>query len=210
MLLLSFIPMSLQKQLSKVKFVNTFISGDDTVAGSMYEYVLLAYGIFTIVHGLALMHVFKDTWNKSIESKSTQYSVYLVLGVVSLVFYALVLHTNLPISKDRDKYHNYIIYGYLGGLSFIVVPIFWEVLEMTMPSIRRLSVENKLALMTGTSLVLLLVAIVVSTNVGYDKKGWLSGEGWTQFYKMSPASLYEYQYKHTIKPYLHLEHIHGL
>jgi len=148
-----FIPPDLEHQLSMIEGVNLFFSGDDTLAGHMIDYILLAFGLFTILHGSALMEVFPMKTNNYIESKNFQYLIYTLLGIFSIIFYTLVLYTKLPISKDPRQYNNYKLYGYLGGISFLLVPLIWEFLEYIFPILNTLSVSKQMMWMTTLTLV---------------------------------------------------------
>ena len=140
-----FIPPDLEKQLSTIEGLDLFISGDTTVAGRMIDYILMAFGLFTTVHGMVLSDILKAPY---IESKEFQYSVYTALGLFSIAFYSLTIYTNLPINKDPKEYENYKIYGFLGGLSFLMVPVLWELSEYMLPMLNKLSVEKQMMYMT--------------------------------------------------------------
>ena len=145
---LMFVPPELKKKLSKIEGFDLFVSGDDTTAGKMYEYVLLAFAIFSIIHGLALLDTFPDKFHKMIESKLFQYPFYTALGLWLIIFYGLVLYTNVPIEKREQNRRNYKIYCYLGGLSFLLVPPIWETIEYFYPSVNSMPEEKQLMYMT--------------------------------------------------------------
>ena len=142
------IPPELKKKLSKIEGFDLFVSGDDTTAGRMYEYVLLAFAIFSIIHGLALLDTFPEKFHKMIESKLFQYPFYTALGLWLMIFYGLVLYTNVPIEKREQNRRNYKIYCYLGGLSFLLVPPIWEAIEYFYPSVNSMPEEKQLMYMT--------------------------------------------------------------
>uniref|UniRef100_A0A6C0BLM2 Uncharacterized protein n=1 Tax=viral metagenome TaxID=1070528 RepID=A0A6C0BLM2_9ZZZZ len=143
-----FIPHDLEKKLSTIEGLNLIVSGDTTLAGRMVEYILLAFGVFSIVHGLALCGAYSHSFERYIESKNLQYSVYTALGVFSILFYSLVLYTPLPISKDPKGTDHYKLYGFAGGLSFLAVPPLWEAFEYLFPILNRMSTEKKMMYMT--------------------------------------------------------------
>ncbi|NBX51694.1 hypothetical protein EBT25_17605, partial [bacterium] len=142
------IPPNIEHQLATIDIINLFVTGDDTLAGKMYEYVLLVFAIFSIVHGLALLGVFNEGFHNIIESKEFQYPFYTILGLWLIVFYFLVLYTKLPISKDRNKMYNYKLYGYMGGLSFLLVPVAWRIIEYFNPYLTHLREDTQLMYMT--------------------------------------------------------------
>jgi hypothetical protein len=142
------IPPAIEKQVSTIPVVNTIISGDTSLAGRMIDYIVLAFALFTLVHGLAIMDVFPNSIINNIESKSVQYTVYTTLGLLCLIFYSLVLYTNLEIDKDPAHYGNYKLYGFLSGFSFLLAPVFLEGAEFLFPLLDKLSTEKKLIFMT--------------------------------------------------------------
>jgi len=148
-----FIPPAIEKQLSTLPVVNTIISGDTTLAGKMIDYLVLAFALFTMVHGLAIMDILPSGLKYIIESKVTQYSVYTSLGLLCLIFYCLVLYTQVPIDKDPTHYGNYRVYGFLSGLSFLVAPLILEAAEYLSPFFNKLSTEKKLICLTLFTLV---------------------------------------------------------
>lgn len=158
---LVFIPPAIETKLSRIEGLNLLVSGDDTLAGKMYEYVLLTFAIFSIIHGLALLNTFPIHFRHFIEQKSFQYPFYIFLGLWLFIFYAFVLYTSVPIHKKESEMHNYKIYAYMGGLSFLLVPLLWEIIEYYNPYIQHLREEIQLAYMTLIILGLLLIIFVV-------------------------------------------------
>lgn len=151
------IPPEIENKLSAIEGIDLFVSGDPTLAGEMYEYVLLVFAVFSIIHGLALLGFFSERVHNIIESKNTQYPMYIALGLWLIIFYGLVLYTNLPIEKDPKYMHNYKIYCYLGGLSFLLVPPLWSVVERVFPSLAYMKEDTQLMYMT----LIMLAAIFV-------------------------------------------------
>lgn len=154
---LVFIPPIIKEKLATIEGVNYFVSGDNTLAGKMYEYVLLTFAVFSIIHGLTLMNVFPNNFRHFIEQKSFQYPFYIFLGLWLFVFYGFVIYTSIPISKNTKEMHNYKIYAYMGGLSFLLVPLVWEMIEHYNPYLQHLREEIQLAYITLIILGLLLI-----------------------------------------------------
>lgn len=148
-----FIPDDVEKKLSKIPIINIIISGDKSLAGKMIEYIILAFALFTMVHGLAIMDIFPSSISNIIQSKLLHYSVYALLALFSIVFYSLVLYTDYPISKNPSYYGNYRVYGFLSGLSFLLIPLLWELSEFIFPILEKLSTNKKLMYMTLFALV---------------------------------------------------------
>ena len=155
------IPPSLQKRLAAIEGFDLFITGDPTLAGKMYEYVLLVFAVFSVIHGLALLGAFSKPLHDLLEKKSFQYPFYTVLGLWLIIFYVMVIYTDLPIPKDPNKMRNYKIYCYFGGLSFLLVPVIWEAIERSYPSIDRMAQDKQLMYMTLLMLAALFVIFIV-------------------------------------------------
>jgi predicted permease len=77
-----------------------------------------------------------------------------------------VLYTKLPIDKNPAYYDNYKLYGYIGGLSFLLVPVIWEAFEYIFPILDNLSVANQMMWMT----VLMLFGIGGIATIYYALK----------------------------------------
>lgn len=153
------IPPKMQERLSQVSGVNMIITGDHTTAGRAIEWVLVVFAVFSMVHGMALMGAFPDSIDCFIESHAFQYAFYGFLGIFMVVFYSLVLYTNLPISKNPKNYNMYWIYGYLIGASFLIVPILWELSTIFMPALGTMPAAEQLMYMTLIFFVLFLLAL---------------------------------------------------
>ena len=166
--LLFVIPKETQKDMSHIPLVNMFVTGDHSLAGKGLEIILGSFGLFSMMHGLALMGFFHGRVVSYFESKLFQYVVYSVFGVALIVFYSLVLYTNVPISKDENNRRLYWTYGYIGGASFLVVPVLWEIAIRTFPYLARLSLRGQLAVITSMFILSGIIAYVVMTNIPED------------------------------------------
>ena len=86
----------------------------------------MSFGVYTILTGLALLNCFSPVMNNFFENKYNIYYIYTIFGLSLLIFYLLVLYTDLPISKNLDTNKTqYEVYCYSGGLSFLALPLFW-------------------------------------------------------------------------------------
>jgi len=147
------------KIIAKIPVLNWFLQvvEDDTVAGRVYEYALMVFGVYTIIHGLALVGILPAGVDDFLDTKYVQYTIYMALGVPLTIFYALVLYTNLPISKDMRFKAYYEWLGLGGGLFFVSIPILWELLEWALPVFRHMSTEALSLSMISTTIVLFLI-----------------------------------------------------
>jgi len=156
--------------IKKTPILNLFAkeSEDKTLAGTMYEYILILFGVYTIVHGFAMLHLFSQSFHDFIELKQTQYSIFIIIGLVLTIFYLLVLYTKLPISKDLEKYKDhYKLLGLGAGISFLIMPVLWEFIEYTYPAFMKLSKEEQSAFIIGS---VILLAIIIELIYSYIKR----------------------------------------
>jgi hypothetical protein len=82
----------------------------------------------------------------------------------------LVLYTNAPIQKDPENNDMYWIYGYIIGVSFICVPIVWELLSVKFPDIFKMSVYQHFVMMTCIFFVFFFIANIVYYVMEVRKK----------------------------------------
>ena len=134
---------------------------DKTFAGRFYEYILLIFGVFSLFNGLALLGLLSPAMTRYFESQWTEYAVFITLGVALVVFYLLVLYTNVPISKNRDSYDHYKLLGLFGGITFLVMPIIWEFMGYAVPAFNQLSVENRAAAIVGIVILLSIIGEMI-------------------------------------------------
>ena len=149
--------------LEKIPVVSAFAQKheDETLAGRLYEYVFIAFGIFTALNGLALLSVLPHALTMFFEAKMTEYAVFIVLGLILTVFYSLVLFTNLPIEKRKVDYKHYAIFGIGSGLAFLCMPLFWELMAYAIPAFKRLSIQRRSMLVISLSIVIVVIADIV-------------------------------------------------
>lgn len=159
-LALMFLPLSI---IEKTPILKIFIkeTADKTFAGRFYEYILLAFGIFSLFEGLALLDQLPPQYSKYFESKWTEYIVFIILGILLTVFYILVLYTDLPISKSKTDNNHYKILGLGGGISFLIMPIIWEAMSYIVPAFDKLSKEVKAAIIVGIVIVLTIIGELI-------------------------------------------------
>jgi len=138
-------------------------ASDTTLAGRMYEYVLFVFGIYSLLEGLSLLEQLPHSMIAFLELKTTQYTIFIILGTILTVFYALVLYTRIPISKNNAHYDTYQLFGFYGGISFLVMPIIGELLAYAVPAYRNLSIELKSAFIIGLVIVIAIIADLIFT-----------------------------------------------
>ena len=148
------------ENIDKIPIVNYFsiASNDKTLAGQFYDYTLLIFGIYIILSGFALLNVFPTHINNLFDMSYVKYNIYNIynlFGIIILIFYILVLHIDLPISKNLDDNKlQYEIFGYGGSLFFFIVPIFWYAMSFISTLYKNLSKDIKTIIIIGTIIIL--------------------------------------------------------
>jgi hypothetical protein len=158
---LFYIPASV---LSKIPILNKFVMDleDKTLAGHFYEYILMIFGIYTIIMGISLLHILPYGMRVIIENKIFEYSVFIILGLALVIFYSLVVFTNLPISKSNDERNifYYKLLGIGGGISFLIMPIIFEIIEYFFPVFDKLPFEHK-------AMYILIITLIFFVILGF-------------------------------------------
>jgi hypothetical protein len=149
-----------EEQLRKNPLTSLLIHKDHTLAGVMYEIVFGIFAVFSMLYAFAL-------YESAMRPKKQLFAVLLkphletyfmvILGVFLVVFYMLVIYTNLPIQKNKNYQKVYWYMGVGGGISFIVFPLLFELVAYMFPVIEKLSLATK-ALVT-------IIAVVIITFV---------------------------------------------
>lgn len=148
--------------IKKIHILNYFIiiATDKTLAGHFYEYILMLFGVYTIIMGLSYLHILPQSIRNIIETKTFQYPVYIIIGLILIIFYSLVSYTNLPIDhshKEEDLFH-YKLIGIGGGISFLLIPIIIELFIIMIPGFRSLPYEEKSMIILGGSIFIIILS----------------------------------------------------
>ncbi len=147
--------------IKKIPILNYFIiiASDKTLAGHFYEYILMLFGVYTIIMGFSYLHILPVSVRHIVETKTFQYPVYIIFGLILIIFYTLVSYTNLPIDhsdKEEDLFH-YKLIGIGGGISFLLIPIIIELFIILIPSFRSLQYEEKSMIILGGSIFIIII-----------------------------------------------------
>lgn len=152
------IPKHIQKDLSKIPGVSIVVTGDHTMAGRGLDYVIALFAVFSLIHGCALLGFLPNGVDSFIESHLFQYSFYILCGLSMIIFYTLVLYSDLPITKDPNRKKDYIMYGYVIGTIFLVIPVVWHFIIVLYPLIHKMPVRKQLMFLTA--LIFIVFGIV--------------------------------------------------
>lgn len=155
-LALFFVP---NKYIQEIPIVRKFFpkESDKTLAGKMYEYVLIIIGIYSIISALI---IFETIPNIFIHREIFGFVLLIVLGIFLTIFYYLVLYTDVSISKNMDNRKYYLLLGLIGGIIMISIPILIAFIYYSIPVFKKLDPVAK-------SSILLVTFIVVSSLLEY-------------------------------------------
>ena len=150
----------LPKQVDKIPIAKIFSkeAGDKTLSGSMYQYVFIAFGVFTILHGFVIFKLLPMWFIKIFVTKSVQYGILIILGLILTIFYSLVLYTKILISKNKEFYAEYFTLGLIGGILYLLSPPLWELIEYMIPYFKNLPLEQQNMWIISVIIIVTLVA----------------------------------------------------
>lgn len=152
----------------KIPIFNYFadVISDKTLAGHFYDYILCFFGAYTIIYGLSLLNMFSQNVTDFIDNKTLIYTIYYIFGIIILIFYSLVLFTDVPISKDLKKHKlHYQIYGFVGGISFMLIPILWQAIIFLHPIYKQLSQDTQLIIISVAIIIISFISNIIYTNI---------------------------------------------
>ena len=151
------------EQIGKIPIAKIFVkeAADKTLAGRMYEYVLMAFGVFTIMHGLVIFNVLPLWFIKIFVTKTVQYGVLIVLGLILTIFYSLVLYTKIPITKNKEDSKQYLTLGLICGILYLLSPPLWELIEYMSPHFNNLPVEQQNMWIISVIIIVMIIAEIV-------------------------------------------------
>lgn len=138
---------------------------DHTAAGVVYEYVYLVIGIFAVCIALSLFNVFPDSISNVLQDKRSEYGLFVTLGTILVVFYSLVLFTDVRITKDKRNYEYYRFWGLMGGASLMAIPLAAEGIKKAIPVFKTMSPKLQSAVILGISIVMYAIASVMFVYV---------------------------------------------
>ncbi len=105
------------------RWMRSFVAADRTVAGKGLHFALLLFGVYSLLHGIAmgLSHSSMHAWlHRYLHGAYVNGAV----GAALLLFYGAVVYTRLPIEKDPEQLQHYKTDGLGSALVFLMmVPI---------------------------------------------------------------------------------------
>ena len=111
-----FPPRNLNPKLKKL------LSNDNTPAGQVMEFVLLLFGVYTLIHGLSMFGLLGHSFEQVISHPLSALIIVGGLALTLIVFYGMVVFTNLKIRKLEGPAENirYELLGLGGGLFMLI------------------------------------------------------------------------------------------
>lgn len=105
---------------NKTKKKFKLIRDDPTIAGLVFDLVLTVFGLYSVLHGLALIEALPKWLSIALASNPVVYTIYALFGIVMTCFFSLIVFTKLPISKTPIDILTYEVAGIGGGFCFFI------------------------------------------------------------------------------------------
>jgi hypothetical protein len=114
------LPTDIQNKLKHIEIFKYIIDDDDTLAGKLFLYCLMLFGLYSILHSLHVLNILSHDIKKYV-NKHTLLIINLFIGFVLTIYYYLVLYTDIKLDSN-DKYRStYITHGLFTGIFFLVM-----------------------------------------------------------------------------------------
>ena len=159
---------------------------DASMAGKVIYVILFVLGLFTLFHGLAILHLTPDWTHRMFRRPETHVVVNLVFGIVCLVFFSLALRPEPPtwLSTDKSKVPGYEIFGIGGGLIFLAsIPVVLIVDRIFVKGAPWLHPYHAIAIIAFMALsaaaILLFVATLIAEKARKDECGGDARLSWS-------------------------------
>jgi hypothetical protein len=114
------LPHSVKNTIVKIPGMKIFFQDDRTIAGVFVFAVLTLYGIVGLLNGLHRIGFYTRVLHRYVGTYMTHCVINSVLGVALVIFYSLVLYTDVNIDKKPSQMENYEVFGLVGGYIFII------------------------------------------------------------------------------------------
>lgn len=104
----------------RIPIANIFVNNDSSFAGVFSEMGLILFGLYSLLHGAAILNWLTPGLNIILDTKITLYYIYTLFAFAFIGFYSLVLFTKLPIDKNYKYIANYWL-NIAAGIFFIII-----------------------------------------------------------------------------------------
>lgn len=103
----SLVSLPIRDFFEKIPVANIFINNDRSFAGFYSELGLIAFGLYSFFHGLAILRWLPSILNALLGTQTSLIYFYTVFAIAFIGFYSLVLFSHLPIDKNLEYEANY-------------------------------------------------------------------------------------------------------
>ena len=136
---------------------------DGSTAGHALRAFLVAFGVYTVVHGLALLQVLPA----AVGSFAATFAVYGTIGVLMTAFFGLVVYGPRGVNRDPAYAGEYRVLGLGGGLMFLTT---LTLIAQYQASLEGWSWDARALLLAATAtLGAAVVAVVASGKTTWTK-----------------------------------------
>lgn len=132
---------------------------DISLAGKLLIIIFLLFGLYSILHGLSILKLLPINLINIFDSRSTTYLLYILFGIILILFYTLVVFTNLKISKNMTHITTYEIGGIASGVLFFI-SLFIIILYDNL-------IVHKIPLFNNYNILLLLIIICLTVLISF-------------------------------------------
>ena len=114
-------------KLTKIPVIGSFITTDVTTAGKAIEVSIVCFALYSIMRGVYLLNIYNHQKFKDvIQSRHMAYILYGGIGAFMVLFYTLVVYSNVDLSSmyiTKDNHHmgTYKLIGIGTGLMFLFI-----------------------------------------------------------------------------------------
>jgi uncharacterized membrane protein len=166
----------LPKDLIKFKF----LTHDTSQAGLLLIFIFLAFSIYTLIHGFAVLNLAPNNIIEFFSYKFRSVITFYIFGLILITVFSLVNFTNIKITKSENKEDksSYKILGFGGGF------LFWAAALIVFIIKRDFDFLSAISLIIILLLIMIFIIIVKST---IDKKD--DDDKMTLFYKVFSAGI---------------------
>ena len=171
-----FFPPELRKKATSIKILGFFISDDLTLAGKVFDIALMIFGIYTIIHGLDMIHVLPENISEFVMKRHIMYYLNGIMGTCLIIFYSLVIFTNVKIPKMEDHKDRYMIEGLCSGIMFVLMlPLLAIFHDIHDNGFNKINWSRMTMYIMCVLLMVGLLILIVKRVHKNDNKGTLSG-----------------------------------
>lgn len=169
--LLSYSTDKIRNYFRNLPIFSFFITKDRTISAKIFDTSILIFGIYSLLHGLAMFQVFSHKINNILESRDLLYSLCIILGTFLVIFYYIVCYTKNNIEKKEEYINKYKLEGIGSGIIFLLtIPlmIFYDYYI-----IKTIQINTIQYIINIISIIILLIILIILIIDIHNNK-WLN------------------------------------